>query len=181
MTDETLEPGEAEINKLLYAVPVANSVQAARDEAQTLRFIQDVAYGIHPPAEIAKRWGLGDEKGLRKHLMSNKRLVDAIATLRAVHESSGGVEERNKIKANHGVEMVTPEIINMAMDTTLPADKRLDAFKALQKQAGLDGVGKANDKGPGAGNQMTVNFMFQNRPPQTLHTTVVPTIEGEVS
>jgi hypothetical protein len=180
MTDEQNpeEPGEAEINELLYAVPVANSLQASKDDAQTLRFIQDVAYGIHPPAEIAKRWGLGDEKGLERYLKKNPKIVQAMATMRAAHKSDASVEERNRLKANYGVEMATPEVVNMAMDPTLSADRRLDAFKALQKQAGLESSGK-DGKNIASGNQMTVNFLFSDRT-ETI-TTVVPMIEGEAS
>ena len=177
MNQETEEPGEAEINALINATPVINERQADLDDAHTLRLMQDIAYGIYPPDDIARRWGLGDHAGLKSYLRRNPKLVTAIAALRAIHESDASVEERNRLKANHAVEQATHGIANMAMDPKLKPAERLEAFKTLQKQAGLE---KSTDgKGAVAANAFSVTINLSGRPPFT--TPVVPTFAGDVA
>lgn len=178
MTDPNEEPGEAELNAMIRAVAIVNTKKADIDDASLIRFIQDVAYAIEAPRDIAERWGLGDEHGLRAYLSERPPLVKAIAALRAVHESSAGVDDRNKLKASHAVELATPSVANMAMDPNLKPAERMDAFKALQKQAGMDGARAAGKDGVVA-NAFSVTINLSGRKPIT--TTVVPLIEGEVA
>ena len=176
MNQETEEPGEAEINALINATPVINALQADMDHANTLRLAQDVAFGIYPPDEIAERWGFGNHAGLKAYLIRHPKLVEFIAGLRAIHKSDAGVEERNKLKANHALEQAIPSIANMVMDPKLKPAERLEAAKVLQKQSGAD---KVDTKGGAVANAFSVTINLPGRPPVT--TTVVPTIEGDVA
>lgn len=177
MSETTEEPGEAEINQMLRAVAIVNTTKANIDDANLLRFIQDIAYAIHSPDEIAERWGLTDHAGLNNYLRQHPALLVEIAKLRAVHKSDASVEERNRLKANYGVEMALTGIVNMAVDPTLKAAERLDAFRALQKQAGVDKV--AEGKGAVAANAFNVTINLPGRAP--ISTTVVPLIDGEIA
>lgn len=174
MTQQPEEAGEAEINALINATPVINDRQADIDDAHIRRFMQDVAYAIHTSDDIAKRWGLADEAGLRAYLARNPKMVAKIAELRAVHSSDASIEDRNKLKANHGIEMATPDLVNMAMDPKLKPAERMEAYKILQKQAGLD---KVDAKGATAAQAFSVTINLPGRAP--INTTVVPTIEGD--
>jgi hypothetical protein len=174
MTQQPEEADDAAINALINATPVINTRQADMDDAMIRRFMQDVAYAIQTTDDIARRWGLEDEAGLRAYLKRNPKMVTKIAELRAVHESDASIEDRNKLKANHGVEMVLGDIVNMALDPKLKPVERLDAFKSLQKQAGLD---KVEGKGAVAAQAFSVTINLPGRAP--INTTVVPTIEGD--
>ena len=177
MTDETEEPGEAEINALIYAVPVLNSLKADHDEANILRLAQDVAYGFYPPDEIAQRYGLGDHRGLKAFLKQHPSWSSSSPRCARVHKSDAGVEERNKLKANHALEQAIPSIANMVMDPKLKPAERLDAAKVLQKQSGADRA--VNDKGASAAAAFNVTINLPGRAP--ISTTVMPMIEGEVA
>lgn len=184
MSQTQKTPGEIMLDQMVDAIPVLNDPALADMQAGAiLGLTQDLAYNIFPPEDIAVRYGLGSIAGLRHFLLSHPEVVKKVAALRAIHNSEPNRIERNRIKANVLVEEILPSIGGMAMNTKATNSERLEAFKMLQRQAGVDGM-PAADKNAVTGATFNLTMLFGGKEHKLTATVVdratVPTIEGRV-
>lgn len=181
----TITPPQADqdadelLQQMVDAIPVLDHTDADVRDAARLRLMQDIAYGIYPADELAVRYGLGTVAGLKIWLSKNPETMRQIKVMKAMHQSDMGLTDRNRMKAGHAVEQATIGIAGIAMDPSKPANIRIDAFKTLQRQAGVDGPPPADKIAP-VGVQTNIIIQHVGAPPTRITTTtVVPeTIEA---
>lgn len=149
------------------------------DNATIQRLCYDLAQRIHEPATIARRYGLVDEGGLRRWLGAHPQVVVHTKKMKALLDSDMGTEERTRLKALYATEDLIIPMAVLAQDPNVTATQRIDAFKQLNRVAGVDGPGAAgkNDVPGASGPSLVVNFHFSGGRTETLSTTVV---ENEV-
>lgn len=167
------------LQKTVNAIPILDHTDADVRDAARVRLMQDIAFEIYPAAELAVRYGLGTVAGLRIWLTRNPEMMRQIKVMRALHQSDTGIQERNRLKANHAVEQAIPSITGVVLDPTKGLELRLKAFASLQKMAGLDGA-PPPDKTAAVGVQTNIVIQHGSGKATTImSTTVVPeTIEA---
>lgn len=181
----TITPPQADqdadelLQQIVDAMPILDHTDADIRDAARLRLMQDIAYEIYPASELAVRYGLGTIAGLKVWLTKNPETMRQIKVMKAMHQSDMGLTDRNRMKAGHAVEQATIGIAGIAMDPSKPANIRIDAFKTLQRQAGVDGPPPA-DKTAAVGAAFNLVMQFAGAAPFEIKaTTVVPeTIEA---
>lgn len=163
---------EAAIDALINAQPVLESTAEA-DLADTarMRLIQDIASGIYPYDELAERYGLGTQTRLLDYLRANPAVVKRIKALKAINDSDGSIQDRLRLKAAHVLEEALPSISAMITNPAMPAERRLEAYKACQKQAGVDSAPAS--AAAATGTQFNLVMQFAGAAPQTISATVV--------
>ena len=167
------------LQRMVDAIPVLDHTDADIRDAARLRLMQDIAYGIYPAEELAVRYGLVTVAGLKIWLARNPETMRQIKVMKAMHQSDMALNERNRMKAGHAVEQATIGIAGIAMDPSKPANILIDAFKTLQRQAGVDGP-PPQDKTAAVGVQTNIIIQHTGAAPTRITTTtVVPeTIEA---
>jgi hypothetical protein len=182
MSQSQKTPGEQLLDTLLYNVPVLTNIQAAdTQDASRLRFCQDLAYNIITPEDVAVRYGLGNIAGLQRYLMEHPELVSKIKVLQTTHNSAMSVVERNRLKAGHAVEELIPTVAQIVGDPKSTRGERMEAFKALQRQAGVDGM-PTQDKSANAGASFNLTMIVGGKEHKLTATVVDPlTIEAPVA
>jgi len=166
-------PSEQEIDR------VVSAMQIELDDDLTGRLIQDVAYRIHAPETIAVRYGFGTVDNLKQYLASHPQVTKETQRLRAIVDSDGSLEARARLKAGFASENLVPQIHGIASDPTKPAGVRIDAFKQLNRMAGLDGMPASAKDGGGSGTQFNLTINMPGGRTEKIVTTVVdqPAIE----
>ena len=166
---------QSEVEQLVDAAPVE------LDDDMILRLIYDLAQRIHTTDTVAKRYGFGTEAKLKLWLAEHPTVVRQAAKLKAIVESDRSAEERARLKATFATEELIAPMAALAGDPRIPTGQRIDAFKQLNRVAGVDGMPAASKDGKeGGGTQFTINFQFSGGRTESL-TTVVdapPQIEG---
>lgn len=167
------------LQQMVDAIPILDHVDADIRDAARLRLMQDIAYGVYEAETIARRYGLVSVAGLRIWLMRNPETMKQIKVMKAMHNSDIALNERLRMKGGHAVEHATIGIANIAMDPSKDAKIRIEAFKALQRQAGVDGP-PPPDKTAAVGVQTNIIIQHSGAAPTHITTTtVVPeTIEA---
>lgn len=167
------------LQQMVDAIPILDHANADVRDAARLRLMQDIAYGTYPAAELAVRYGLGSVAGLRIWLAKSPETMRQIKVMKASHESDASLNDRLRMKGGHAVEQATIGIAGIAMDPNKDAKTRIEAFKTLQRQAGVDGPPPA-DKTAAVGVQTQIIIQHAGGPPTRITTTtVVPeTIEA---
>lgn len=167
------------LQQIVDAVPILDHVDADVRDAARLRLMQDIAYGTYPAAELAVRYALGTVAGLKIWLAKNPETMRQIKVMKAMHESDAALNDRLRMKGGHAVEHATIGIANIAMDPSKDSKIRIEAFKALQRQAGVDGP-PPQDKTAAVGVQTNIIIQHAGAAPTRITaTTVVPeTIEA---
>lgn len=148
----------------------------ALDETLELRLCDDIAKDIDTPDDIAARYGLVDEAGLRAYLRSRPKLVAHAKKLKALNESSMGAEDRARLKAVYASELLIAHVAHIAGDKAIGAATRIDAFKQLNRMAGMDGAGvaaKGAPGGPSGATPFSVTINIIGQAPETIIPTVV--------
>ena len=141
----TITPPQADqdadelLQQIVDAVPILDHTDADIRDAARLRLMQDIAYGTYPAEELAVRYGLGTVAGLKIWLARNPETMRQIKVMKAAHESDAALNDRLRMKGGHAVEHATIGIAHIAMDSNKDPKIRIEAFKALQRQAGVDG------------------------------------------
>lgn len=181
----TITPPQADqdadelLQQIVDAIPILDHTDADVRDAARLRLMQDIAYGTYPADELAVRYGLGTIAGLKIWLSKNPGTMKQIKVMKALHESDAALNDRIRMKGGHAVEHATIGIANIAMDPNKDSKTRIEAFKALQRQAGVDGPPPADKIAP-VGVQTNIIIQHVGAPPTRITTTtVVPeTIEA---
>lgn len=171
-----LTPSEL-LDEIILAEPVLPELGVA-DEADAIqaRLIQDVAYNHYSADELAKRYGLGSEAGLRHYLRRHPNVVERIAKLRAVHRSDMNRPEANRMKANILIEEALPMAMDVIMNPKNPMSVRMDMFKSIQKMAGLDSTPQKNIEAT-TGATFNLVMQFSGGREERISATVVPNDE----
>lgn len=161
------------LDEIIHASPcLENCANIDMEETVVLRLIQDVAYGIYPAEELAVRYQLGSVTGLKMWLGAHPAVVAQIQKLRAVHESDGAIQDRLRLKSAHVVEQSLPSMSSIITNPGVPIPQRIDAFKACQRMAGVDGM-PAADKTAATGVQFNLVMQFSSGDRKVISTTVV--------
>lgn len=168
------QDADALLQQIVDAIPTLDHASADVRDAVRLRLMQDIAYGVYPAEELAVRYGLGTVAGLRVWLQKNPETMKQIKVMKALHESDMALNDRLRMKGGHAVEQATIGIAGIAMDPSKDAKIRIEAFKSLQRQAGVDGP-PPQDKTATVGATFNLTMQFAGSPPMTIKaTTVVP-------
>jgi hypothetical protein len=167
------------LQQMVDAMPILDHTDADVRDAARARLMQDIAYGVYPAEEVAVRYALGSVAGLKVWLQKNPETMRQIKVMKAMHQSDMALNDRLRMKGGHAVEQATIGMAGIAMDPTKDAKIRIEAFKALQRQAGVDGP-PPPDKTAAVGVQTNIIIHHGSGPPVTISsTTVVPeTIEA---
>lgn len=164
------------LQQIVDAIPTLDHISADIRDAVRLRLMQDIAYGVYPAEELAVRYGLGTVAGLRIWLQKNPETMKQIKVMKAMHQSDMALNERLRMKGGHAVEQATIGMAGIAMDPTKDAKIRIEAFKALQRQAGVDGP-PPQSKEAATGATFNFTVQFSGAPPLEIKATTVQTIE----
>lgn len=160
------------LQKMVDAMPILDHVDADVRDAARLSLMQDIAYGTYPAAELAVRYGLGTVAGLRHWMVRNPETMRQIKVMKALHESDKALNDRIRMKGGHAVEQATIGIARIAMDPNKDAKTRIEAFKSLQRQAGVDGP-PPQDKTAAVGVQTNIIIQHTGAAPTRITTTTV--------
>ncbi len=169
-------PSQPSANAALAPVPVITG-EAELEDAVLMRFMQDLANGIHDYPAIATRYGFPDQKAMFDYLVAHPAVRATVQKYKALNDSDGGAEGRVRLKALYATEMAIASMAAIAVDPRTPIGQRIDAFKQLSRVGAVDGqpaVAAKGAGGQGGGNAFTVNFHFSGGRTETLTTTVVP-------
>lgn len=135
------------------------------DDALIQRLEYDLATQIHPYEAVARRYGLQNVAELHQYLLDHPQVLAAAKKLRALHDSEEGIEARLRLKFQHATETLIAPMQHLAADNRTPVSSRVDAFKQLQRGAGMDGLPPAargaGAAGPG-GTAFVLNINFRN-------------------
>lgn len=137
------------------------------------KFVEDMAQGIYPASEIAKRYSL-DPQDVVRLIRENAELRRRIQVRRAIWQSDDNIETRIRKYAGTTILEALPANGAMMFDRSTPAATRLDTLKAFSRMAGVDsqGAGGNREASQGPGNQFTVNFHFSGGRIERVSTTV---------
>lgn len=164
------------LQQMVDAMPILDHTDADIRDAARVRLMQDVAYGVYPAEELAVRYGLGSVAGLKVWLQKNPETMRQIKVMKAMHQSDMALNDRLRMKGGHAVEQATIGMAGIAMDPTKDAKIRIEAFKALQRQAGVDGP-PPPDKTAAVGATFNLTMQFAGSPPLEIKaTTVAPEV-----
>lgn len=131
-------------------------------------FTTDVARGIFPPEDIARRYSMSG-KGMIK-VVSNPEINKLIRAKRAAFHADGNVVERLRQLAGVGLVEKLPDIFGMLSDADVTNPVKADLLKTLARIAGADGPGSSQTpNGPAPGSQFNVQIILGG---------VAQTIEG---
>jgi len=114
------------------------------DPRLRIPLLHDLAYGLHEPEDLGRRYGLGGIEGLKRFLHDNPEFRKEAQTLRALKSSDVSVPELGRTMAGHASIELVPDMAGIAADPKHSAAVRIDAFKQLNRMAGIDGVAVAN-------------------------------------
>jgi hypothetical protein len=156
--------------------PVEQLVDAAPveiDDDMVLRLIYDLAQRIHTAETIAKRYGFQTEPRLKKWLGEHPTVVRQAAKLQAIVNSDRSAEERARLKATFATEELIAPMAAIAGNPTVPAGQRIDAFKQLNRVAGVDGMPVSQKDGGGSGTQFNLTINMPDGRTEKIITTVV--------
>jgi hypothetical protein len=112
--------------------------------------LHDLAGGLRELEDLGQHYGLGGEQGLRVFLAANPEFKKEAATLRALNKSDMSVQDRGRTKAAHASEELIVDIAAIAANPANAAPVRIDAFKQLNRMAGIDGIANTNKNSEGA-------------------------------
>lgn len=157
MMSEATQIEEAALDQIIDKVLVL-SEKPAHDDALIQRLQYDLAIKIHPPTEIARRYGFFDLDELREYLTMHPGIVENVKKIRALFESEEGIETRMRAKFQFATEALIPTMADLVASDNVPIAQRIDGFKQLQRGAGMDGS-RSNADGP-AGQRFVLNIMF---------------------
>ena len=153
---------------------VDNSPIKDLSEEHTERLKDDLASGIHPAATIGKRYGLGDEAGLRRYLLARPWIVLEAKARKALLESEHSTADRIKLKSQIAYEEVIPAIAGIALSERTPAKERIEAAKELRNSGSIGVTGKDNAT---PGNQFSLTINMPGGRTEKIITTVVDPAE----
>lgn len=141
----------------------------------------EIASNIYGEDVLAKRHGI---KSVRKYLVDHPWLIPEIQLLRAQKSSELSVQDRCRQKAGLASEELIPDMVSVVASPTTSAASKIDAFKQLNRMAGIDGLPAAtrdNQAQPGTAFNLTINL--PNGKSETIttvveeQTAIVPTPE----
>ena len=156
-TDQTAQDEES-LNSIIDQVMILSD-NPQKDDALIQRLQYDLATGVHPPAEIARRYGLFDVAELKTYLLLHPEIVDRVKKLRAMYQSEAGIEDRMRSMFQYATEDLIPIMHDIVKHPSIPIAQRIDSFKQLQRGAGMDGQ-RAEKDGQLAGQRFVLNIMF---------------------
>lgn len=114
------------------------------DDALIQKLTYDLAVGLHSAQAIARRYGMTGVDSLKQYLMAHPYVVKDAQNLRAAFMSDASTEERVRMKFLKATERLIVPLANIAHSPRTPLNARIDAFKQIQRGAGLDGMGSAS-------------------------------------
>jgi len=158
MPDAEIQRQEAMLDEIIDQVLVLDE-NPQRDDALIQRLQYDLAIKIHPPAEIARRYGFLDTEELRDYLTKHPQVIDGVKKIRALFECEEGIEARMRAKFQYATEELIPVIQHLVKDPGVPIASRVDSFKQLQRGAGMDGM-RADKAETPAGQRFVLNILF---------------------
>ena len=147
-----------------------------QDDALIYRLQWDLACLAHPLDEIAQRYRFQDKQELKDYLRQHPSIVKEALKLRALYNSDEATEQRVRQKFMQVTEHLIMPMAQLVKDTNTPIAARVDAFKQIQRGAGVDGAPPPALKGGGGGGtafSLTINFAGGRRPEVIEGTTVV--------
>lgn len=156
-----------------------NFAPVSLDQMLELRLCDDIAKNIDTADDIAARYGMDGRDGLKAYLRAHPKLVTYANKLKALNDSAMGSEDRARLKAVYASEALISHIAHIAGDKATNAAVRVDAFKQLNRMAGMDGAGSGakSERGGGAGSggnvPFSVTIILPNRPPEQISATIV--------
>ena len=148
-----------------------------QDDALIYRLQWDLACLAHPLDEIAQRYRFQDKQELKDYLRHHPSIVKEGAEVarplqqRRSHRAAGA-----PVKFMQVTEHLIMPMAQLVKDTNTPIAARVDAFKQIQRGAGVDGAPPPALKGGGGGGtafSLTINFAGGRRPEVIEGTTVV--------
>lgn len=168
----TPDPLEALLATVLDAEPIMEDPEL--DPRLMSSFTTDVAEDMHPPEDIAKRYGFRDGHHMIEYITANRGVRKTIKAKRAVFTSNPSIEVVNRKKANFVISEAMADMAAPLFDPKVPPAVRLDTLKVFSRMAGIDGVpaGAAAAAAGPAGAGFTVNFHFSGQPTQSITTVV---------
>lgn len=143
------------------------------DDDMIWRLIYDLAQRIHDAPTIARRYGFRTEAKLRQYLAAHPTVVAQAAKLKAIVDSDKSTEERARLKAQFATEELIAPMAALAGNPTVPAGQRIDAFKQLNRVAGVDGMPTASKESGGSGTQFSLTINMPDGRTEKIITTVV--------
>jgi len=146
------------------------------DDGLILRMIHDLAMKVHASEVIARRYGLKGVTELREFLKQHPQIVWEVRKLRAAFQSDEATETRLRLKFLRATEQLIIPMAGLAGDHRTPINARIDAFKLLQRGAGVDGMpaqARDNSKPQGHAFNLTINFAGGRDATRISGTTVV--------
>lgn len=167
------DPLEEAINRIIDQEAILEDPNL--DPAMMSAFTTDVAEDLHPPVDIATRYGFATGEHMIHFIEKHRGVRRMIKEKRAAFTANVSIEVRNRKKANFIVGEVMATMADPMFDKRTPAAVRLDTLKVFSRMAGIDGVpaGSGQNQQGGAGQAgFTVNFMFSGQPTQTITTVV---------
>ena len=178
---ETIDAGEPEIDQLL------DQTVLKMTPALLMSFVYEVARKMHPPANIAARYGFADVPSMIAVIAANEALRERIKSERAVWNSSENLEHRLRVQHQLILHEAAHENAKPLFDPSTTVPQRVDLLKAIATVGGVHGMpGGGGHGGPGGeqGARWTIQMVFPNAGKMeeiTLRSppSPPPTIEGE--
>src|SRR5262245_32723249 len=154
-------------------LPDLPAVEEIEDEL-LLKFVIDMAQGIHQYATIAERYGFGSEKVLWDFLHKHPAILNQIRRYKAAFESDQAVPERVRLKAGLGAEDLIPYLVLRLKQADTPLGQLIDGYHKLSRSAGTDGLPPVGKDGVpvGGGTVFNLAIMFGSKPEANLKLTV---------
>lgn len=177
--DQTPDPLEDAINRIIDQEPILEDPNL--DPMMLSSFTTDVAEDLHPPEDIAIRYGFTTGEQMVAFIAKHRGVRRQIKEKRAAFTANVSIEVRNRKKANFIVGEVMATMGAPMFDPKTPAAVRLDTLKVFSRMAGIDGMPAGSLPGQQNHGQagFTVNFLFSGQATQTI-TTVVDAEAGEI-
>lgn len=155
----------------MSAIETRSSQLDIEDEfapAAPARMVLEIAYGRENPADIAARYGYGEDEfaSLCTHPPFRKQVEAKVAELKASGYSF-------RMKAALAAEDLLEEVYKLAMHKTTGFDEKLDALKFVTKMGDLEP--KQNIQAvAGTGFSITINLADQGMPPKRPMADTIP-------
>jgi len=161
---DATDPGAIAVDRLVDHVLVLDN-NPQLDDALILRLQYDLATKTHTYDDIARRYGLTNVAELADYLKTHPNIVTEAKKLRALFNSDRAVEERVRLRFLYATESLIAPMQHIAGDIRTPIGARIDAFKQIQRGAGVDGL-PAQQRGAAGGNTggqpFHLNIIFSN-------------------
>lgn len=162
--DESQAPGtdiEALDVSELTSLPELMPAEPDLGDPLIAAFILDIARGLFPAEELAKRYLLGSRSGLEKYLQRHPGVTHEASRLQAIERSDVGQKGRLRAQAGHVLEHGMLEVARILMDPKTPHDIKVKICAVLMKVADVDGspaIAKGDQGGGGTKFFLQINL-----------------------